>query len=164
MTFDGRGVMTERLRVLFICTGNSARSQMAEALLRKLSHGQAEVFSAGSDPRPEIHPLARGAVRDLFGLEMADQHLKPFDSLLGERFDYVISVCDHAAEACPVFPGAPERIRWSFEDPARVEGTEAEKRRAFERTAKDLMGRIRIWMALPSVASRIGSATVGHTV
>ena len=125
--------MTERLRVLFICTGNSARSQMDEAILRRLSHGQVEVFSAVSEPRPEIHPLARRAVRDLFGLEMAGQHPKPFDPFLGERFDYVISVCDQAAESCPVFPGAPERIRWSFEDPAKAEGTEDEKRRAFER-------------------------------
>ena len=156
--------MPQRLRVLFICTANSARSQMAEALLRQLSHGHVDVFSAGSEPRPEIHHLARMAVRDLFGLEMAGQHPKPFDSVLGDRFDYVISVCDHAAEACPVFPGAPERIRWSFEDPAKAEGTEEEKRRAFERTAKDLMGRIRIWMALPSVSSRIGAARVGHAI
>ena len=156
--------MTDRLRVLFICTGNSARSLMAEAILRQLSHGEAEVFSAGSQPRPEIHPLARQAVRDLFGLEMTGQHPKPFDALLGECFDCVISVCDQAAESCPVFPGAPERIRWSFEDPAKAQGTEGEKRRAFERTARDLMGRIRIWMALPSVSSRIGAAPVGQAL
>jgi protein-tyrosine-phosphatase len=147
--------MNERLRVLFICTGNSARSQMAESLLRHLSHGQAEAFSAGSEPRPEIHPLARRTVRDLFGLEMAGQYPKPFDPFLGERFDYVISVCDQAAESCPVFPGAPERIRWSFEDPAKVEGADEQKRRAFEQTARDLASRIRLWMSLPAVASRV---------
>lgn len=152
--------MSERLRVLFICTGNSARSQMAEALLRKLSHGQVEAFSAGSQPRPEIHPLARHAVRNLFGLEMASQYPKPFDQFLDERFDYVISVCDQAAESCPVFPGAPERIRWSFEDPAKAEGTDEEKQRAFDRTAKDLMGRIRIWMSLPSISSRLEVASI----
>lgn len=156
--------MSERLRVLFICTGNSARSQMAEALLRQLSHGQVEVFSAGSEPRPEIHPLARQAVRDLFGLEMAGQHPKPFDRFLDQRLDYVISVCDRADAACPIFPGDTERIHWSFEDPAAVEGTEEEKRRAFERTAKDLMGRIRIWLALPIISSRIGTAPVGHAI
>lgn len=156
--------MSERLRVLFICTGNSARSQMAEALLRQLSHGQVEVFSAGSQPRPEIHPLARLAVRELFGLEMAGQHPKPLDMFLDQRLDYVISVCDRADAACPIFPGDTERIHWSFEDPAAVEGSEEEKRRAFERTAKDLMGRIRIWLSLPSISSRIGAAPVGHAV
>lgn len=156
--------MTERLRVLFLCTGNSARSQMGEALLRQLSHGQIDVLSAGSEPKPEIHPLARRAVRDLFGLEMAGQYPKPLDSFLGQHLDYVISVCDRADKSCPIFPGDTERIHWSFEDPAAVEGTEEEKLRAFERTAKDLMGRIRIWMALPSVSSRIGGAPIGHAV
>lgn len=154
--------MSERLRVLFICTGNSARSQMAEALLRHLSHGQIEVFSAGSEPKPEIHPLARRAVRDLFGLEMAGQYPKPLDEFLGQHLDYVISVCDRADASCPIFPGDTERIHWSFEDPAAVDGTEDEKRRAFERTAKDLMGRIRIWMSLPAIASRVTAVDSAH--
>lgn len=154
----------EPLRVLFICTGNSARSQMAEALLRNISRGKIDVSSAGSLPRPEIHPMARRTVKDLFGLDMEGQHPKPFDEFLGCHFDYVISVCDRAAESCPIFPGDPERIRWSFEDPAAVEGSEEEKRRAFERTAKDLMGRIRLWLSLPGVSARAGVQTVGHTV
>jgi arsenate reductase len=137
---------------------------MAEALLRQLSHGQVEVFSAGSTPRPEIHPLARQALRRLFGLEMTGQDPKPLDRFLGQRLDYVISVCDRADRSCPIFPGDTERIHWSFEDPAAVEGSEEAKRRAFERTAKDLMGRIRIWMALPSISSRIGAAPVGHAL
>lgn len=157
--------MSEKpLRVLFICTGNSARSQMAEALLRQLSRGRIEVFSAGSQPKPEIHPLARAAVRNLIGLDMKDQYPKPFDEFIGQQFDFVISVCDQAAEACPVFPGDPRRIKWSFEDPAAVEGTEEEKRREFERTARDLMGRLRIWMALPRISSRVGGPTVGHAI
>jgi arsenate reductase len=134
---------------------------MGEALLRQLSHGQVEVFSAGGEPRPEIHPLARQTLRQLFRLEMTGQYPKPLDSFLGQRLDYVISVCDRADRSCPIFPGDTERIHWSFEDPAAVQGTEDEKRRAFERTAKDLMGRIRIWMALPGVSSRIGAASVG---
>jgi arsenate reductase len=156
--------MPERLRVLFICTGNSARSQMGEALLRQLTHGQVEAFSAGSEPKPEIHPLARQALRQLFGLEMTGQYPKALGSFIGQRLDYVISVCDREDRSCPIFPGDTERIHWSFEDPAAVEGTEEEKRRAFERTAKDLMGRIRIWMALPSVSSRIGAAPVGYAL
>jgi protein-tyrosine-phosphatase len=152
------------LRVLFICTGNSARSQMAEAILRHLTKGRVEVVSAGSHPRPEIHPMAREAVRKVFHLAMEGQHPKGFDDFLGQRFDYVISVCDRAAESCPVFPGDPTRIRWSFEDPAEVEGTEAARRSAFENTAKDLMRRIRVWISLPAVSSRAGVAAGGHAI
>lgn len=154
--------MGDRLRVLFICTGNSARSQMGEALLRQLSHGRIDVFSAGSEPRPEIHPLAREVVRDLFGLDMTGQYPKPLDEFLGQRLDYVISVCDRADATCPAFPGDTERIHWSFEDPAAIEGTKEEKRRAFERTAKDLMGRIRIWMSLPAISSRVTAVNSAH--
>jgi protein-tyrosine-phosphatase len=139
-----------RRRVLFLCTGNSARSQMAEALLRHLSADGVEVESAGSQPKPEIHPLARRAVADVFGLDMARQRPKSIDALLGRRFDCVISVCDRAAAACPVFPGNPQRIRWSLEDPAAVSGTEDQRARAFEATAKDLAERIRGWLAAES--------------
>ncbi len=144
--------MEKPLRVLFICTGNSSRSQMAEAILRQMSKGKIEVFSAGSRPRPEIHPFARATVKQLLGLNMEGQYPKPLEPLLGQRFDYVISVCDRADASCPVFPGDTERIHWSFEDPAAVQGTEEEKRRAFEETAKDLMGRIRIWLSLPRMS------------
>lgn len=126
------------LRVLFLCTGNSSRSQIGEALLRYLSRGRIEVFSAGSQPRPEIHPLARQAVKDLFGLDMAGQYPKTLDRFLSQPLDYLISVCDRADASCPVFPGDTERIRWSFEDPAAVEGEEEKKRRAFEQTARDM--------------------------
>lgn len=145
------------LRVLFLCTGNSARSQMAEAILRHLSAGRVEAFSAGSDPRPEIHPLAREAVKKIFGLEMTGQHPKSMNGLLGDRFDYVITVCDRAAEACPNFPGAPKIIRWSLPDPAAASGTHDERLRVFEDCARDLMQRIRLWLALPEVAKRLGS-------
>lgn len=122
------------------------------------------MFSAGSRPRSEIHPLAREAMQKLFGLDMAGQQPKPLEDFLGERFDYVITVCDRAAESCPLFPGAPEVIQWSFEDPAAVEGREEEQRRAFERTAKDLMGRIRLWLSLSNVTRRVGAAAVGRAV
>ena len=147
--------MREPLRVLFLCTGNSARSQIGEALLRHLSGGRIDVASAGSDPKAEIHPLARRVMRDLFGLDLAGQHPKSVDSLAGRTFDFVISVCDRAADSCPIFPGHPEGVRWSLDDPAAVEGTERERVRAFERTAGDLMGRIRTWMSLPAVSSRL---------
>jgi protein-tyrosine-phosphatase len=137
---------------------------MAEALLREITKGRVDVFSAGSQPRQEIHPLARKVMSSSFHLDLAAQYPKSMDRYLGESFDYVISVCDRAAESCPVFPGDPERIRWSLEDPAEVEGSEAERERAFERTAKDLMARIRIWLALPAVAARAGTGGAGHVV
>ena len=149
--------MDRPLRVLFLCTGNSARSQIAEALLRKMSDGRVDAVSAGSEPRPEIHPLARAAVSDLFGLKMEGQHPKPLDAFVGQHLDYVISVCDRAAASCPVFPGDTERIHWSLEDPAAVQGDDATKRRAFEQTARDIATRIRLWLSLPAVRSRIGS-------
>ncbi len=154
--------MEHPLRVLFLCTGNSARSQMAEALLRQMSRGRVEVFSAGSDPRPEIHPLARAAMSDLFGLSMEGQYPKTLDQFIGERLDYVISVCDRADASCPVFPGDTERIHWSFEDPAAVEGDDATKKRAFEQTARDIASRIRLWLALPRMASRITGERSAH--
>jgi arsenate reductase len=81
---------------------------------------------------------------------------------VGRRLDYVISVCDRADASCPVFPGDTERIHWSFEDPALVEGAEDAKRRAFEQTARDMASRIRIWMALPAVASRMAAVGAAH--
>jgi ArsR family transcriptional regulator, arsenate/arsenite/antimonite-responsive transcriptional repressor / arsenate reductase (thioredoxin) len=144
------------LRVLFLCTGNSARSQMAETLLRSMTGGNVQVISAGSSPRPEIHPLARAAVSDLFGLGMEGQYPKPLERFLGQQLDYVISVCDRANASCPVFPGDTERIHWSFEDPAEVEGGEESKRRAFEQTARDIATRLRLWLSLPAVSSRVG--------
>jgi ArsR family transcriptional regulator, arsenate/arsenite/antimonite-responsive transcriptional repressor / arsenate reductase (thioredoxin) len=146
----------DRLRVLFLCTGNSARSQMAEAILRHLTSGEIDVRSAGSDPRPEIHPFARAAIRGLFGIEMTSQRPKPVSELAEERFDYVITVCDRAAASCPTFPGAGERIHWSLSDPAEVTGSEEERRRAFENGAEDLMRRLRLWLAGVDIARRVG--------
>lgn len=144
------------LRVLFLCTGNSARSQMAEAILRRLSGGRVEVASAGSHPRPEIHPMAKEAVARVLKIGMDGQFPKGLEALSGERFDYVITVCDLAAESCPVFPAGTARIHWSIEDPAGVAGSDTEKRRAFEGAARELLGRIRSFLLQPSVASRIG--------
>jgi protein-tyrosine-phosphatase len=141
-------------RVLFLCTGNSARSQLAEAIFRQQAGDSVEVVSAGSEPRPEIHPMARKVAREVYGLDLAGQHPKPLIQFLDERFDYVITVCDRAAESCPVFPGDPEMIRWSFEDPAAVEGSEDEVRHAFERTARELSARIRLLINLPRFAQR----------
>lgn len=144
----------ERLRVLILCTGNSARSQMAETILRHLTKSAVVVESAGSNPKSEINPLAREAVKKVLGLEMTGQHPKSMDEFVKDRFDFVITVCDRAAGVCPSFPGA-ETIRWSLPDPAEANGTDDEKRRAFENSAKDLIQRIRLWLSLPSVRRRV---------
>jgi protein-tyrosine-phosphatase len=146
---------TSPLSVLFLCTGNSARSQMAEAILRHLSNGAVDAESAGTLPQPDIHPMARRAARSLLNLDMAGQYPKTLDRFLGPHFDYVITVCDGAAETCPVFPGSPERIHWGFEDPAGAVGTDGEKQRAFDATAKELLTRLRLWLSLPAIRNRI---------
>lgn len=143
------------MRVLFLCTGNSARSQMAETILRQMTRGRIDVCSAGTAPQSEIHPMARQAVRGLLNIEMEDQYPKDLRLFERDTFDYVITVCDRAAEQCPVFPGDPDRIHWGFEDPAAVEGSEQQRQRAFDLVAKQIAARVRVWMCLPGVRDAI---------
>ena len=138
--------MERPMRVLVLCTGNSARSQMAEGLLRHLSNGRIEAHSAGTQPRPEVHPLAVATMRDRYGIDISAQRPKLVGPFLGQPIDAVITVCDNAAETCPVFPGNTERIHWSFPDPAAVEGTLEEQRQAFEQVAADIADRLRSWL------------------
>ena len=129
-----------RPRVLFLCTGNSARSQMAEALTEQLSAGAVRVESAGSHPKP-LHHNAVHVMRER-GIDLAGRRPKHLSEFTDRRFDYVISLCDRVREVCPEFPGTPEAIHWSLRDPAREPGTEQEKLAAFERTAAELETRI----------------------
>jgi protein-tyrosine-phosphatase len=138
------------LSVLFLCTGNSARSQMAEALLRHLSDGEIEVRSAGSAPKTQVHPLVAPLLRDEFGIDATDLFPKSTDHFGGRTFDYVITLCDNAAKACPVFLGNPQRIDWSLEDPANVDGDE-EQRHAFRAVAHGLAERLEKWLSQPEV-------------
>ena len=147
-------MVAPRLRVLFLCTGNAARSQMAEALLRHLSKGRVDVFSAGSVPAQEIHPEARAVLEETFQIDTSNLAPKSMTSFVNERFDYVITVCDKVAERCPVFPGDPEQIHWSFADPVQ-QRTAVEQRRACEQIANGLAGRLRIWLSLPQVRRRL---------
>ncbi len=126
-------------RVLFLCVHNSARSQMAEGLLRHLSQGRVEASSAGSEPG-EVHPYAVRVMVDL-GIDISSQRSKHLDEFRNQSFDYIITVCDRIRESCPVFPNDPKRIHWSFPDPAEVEASH--QYRAFERTAQELLTRIR---------------------
>jgi protein-tyrosine-phosphatase/DNA-binding transcriptional ArsR family regulator len=128
-------------RVLFLCTGNSARSQIAEALLRELSAGTVEASSAGSKPKP-LHPNAVAAMRGR-GIDIANQQPKQLDAFARRRFDYVITLCDRVREVCPQFPGEPQTIHWSIPDPAAEPGSDDETYPAFERTATELETRIR---------------------
>ncbi len=127
-------------RVLFICTHNSARSQMAEGLLRHLGGERFEVFSAGTEAT-YVRPLAIRAMAES-GIDISQQHSKTLDRYLGEPFDEVISVCDTAAEACPVFPGAARRLHWSFEDPSKATGSEAEQLEVYRKIRDDIRSRI----------------------
>jgi arsenate reductase (thioredoxin) len=130
----------EKTKVLFLCTHNSARSQMAEGLLRHLAGNRFEVMSAGTEAT-HIRPLAVRAMDEL-GIDISKQESKTLDRYLGETFDYVITVCDDANEACPVFPGAKRRLHWSFEDPAQATGSEEERLRVFQSVRDEIRGRI----------------------
>lgn len=127
---------------------------MAEALLRHLSGGRIDVHSAGTQPRPEVHPMAKATLEGRFDLRTDGLFPKTLDRFIGQDFDYVITVCDNAAETCPVFPGAPHRVHWSLTDPAAVEGTPEEQQRAFDDTASDLARRLRLWLSLPEIRQR----------
>ena len=122
---------SEPIRVLFVCTHNSARSIMAEALLRAKGGGRFEVYSAGTESG-EVRPLTLRVLGDA-GLPTDSMRSKPVAEFLGQRFDYVITVCDSARQVCPTFPGEGERLHWSLEDPSEVEGSEEERLQAFRR-------------------------------
>ena len=122
------------MRVLVLCTGNSARSQLAEAILRAEGGDRVRVESAGSDPKAVVNPLAVDVARDVLGLDLTAHRPKPVSRFVGQPFDVVITVCDRAAESCPVFPGAPERVLWSLPDPRT--------RADFEAVGRDLRARI----------------------
>ena len=126
--------------VLFLCTGNSARSQMAETFCERLSAGAVEAVSAGSHPKP-LHPNAVRVMRDR-GIDISGRRSKHLSEFAGRRFDYVISLCDRVREVCPEFSGGPELIHWSIPDPAREPGSDVETLPAFERTAAELETRI----------------------
>jgi len=131
--------MTRR-RVLFVCTHNSARSQMAEGFLRALAGDRFEVASAGTEARG-LHPFAVQAMAEE-GIDISLQSSKTVDGFVGERFDLVITVCDEAAEACPVFPNAAERRHWSFPDPSAVRGDDEERFAAFAQVRDAIRERV----------------------
>ena len=136
------------LRVLILCTGNSARSQIAEALLAHKGAGRFEVASAGSRPASRVNPFAVEVLREV-GISWEGKVPKGLDGLDAQRWDFVITVCDRAKEACPIFPGTPILAHWGMPDPAEVEGTDDARRRAFRETLLVLGRRIDLLLALP---------------
>jgi arsenate reductase (thioredoxin) len=130
----------ERRRVLFLCTHNSARSQMAEGLLQHLGGERFEAYSAGTEAT-HVRPLATRVMHEL-GIDISGQESKTLERYLGQPFDYVITVCDTANEACPVFPGASRQLHWSFVDPAQATGTEEERLRVFRSVRNRIRERI----------------------
>ncbi|MEU8246840.1 ArsR family transcriptional regulator [Nonomuraea sp. NPDC048916] len=131
--------------VLFMCTGNSARSPIAEALLRHRIGGRAEVTSAGSHPKARLHPDAVRVLRQQYRIDIADQRPRHLGTMTGRRFDYVISLCDKVREVCPDFDDHPQRLHWSIPDPAATSGddTARDNYPAFDRTAAEIDTRIR---------------------
>jgi arsenate reductase len=130
-------------RVLFLCTHNSARSQMAEGLLRKMAGDQFDVFRAGTE-ETHVHPLAIEAMREI-GIDISGQRSKTLDVFNGQPFDYVITVCDRANETCPLFPSDTQRIHWSFDDPSAATGTDEQRLRVFRNVREGIQQRLRMF-------------------
>lgn len=135
------------VRVLFLCTGNSARSQMAEALVRARSGGAVDAYSAGSQPKA-LHPEAVRVMREVHGIDLTGQRAKHLNEFADQRFDWVITLCDKVREVCPEFPGQPQTIHWSIADPAAVlADDETAGRAAFHDTASELETRVGFLLA-----------------
>ncbi len=133
-------VGNHQARVLFLCTHNSARSQMAEGLLRDMARDRFEAMSAGTEAT-HVRPLAVRAMEEI-GVDISGQGSKTLERYLGEPFDYVITVCDEANEACPFFPGAKNRLHWSFRDPSRATGSDEERLEVFREVRDEIRERI----------------------
>jgi arsenate reductase len=136
-------------RVLFLCTGNSARSVFAEYLLRHLGGERFEVHSAGANPTGKVNPTALEVLRERFHIDAHDARSKSWDEFRKVEFDFVISVCDNARETCPVWPGQPIVAHWGVDDPAAYFGSAEAKKRFFHQVALRLHRRVQLLVALP---------------
>ena len=133
-----------RKRVLFLCTGNSCRSQMAEGFLRHMAGDKFEVFSAGVKPT-QVNPLAIKVMAEA-GVDISKHRSKSTMEFLDQKFDYVITVCDNAKQTCPIFPGNYEKIHWDLEDPAEAQGSEEDRVAIFRRIRDEIEQRIKDWI------------------
>jgi arsenate reductase len=128
---------TPKVKILFLCTGNSCRSQMAEGILRASAGDSLDVQSAGSKPAGYVHPLAIQVMKEI-GIDISDHRSKHLDEFLQQKIETVITVCGNADQACPMFPGQVNRHHWGFEDPAKAEGTDEEKLAVFRRVRDEI--------------------------
>lgn len=135
-------------RVLFLCTGNSARSQMAEAVLNQRGRGRLAAESAGSEPAARVNPYALSALREA-GIQWNGHPPRGLEGLQSASWDIVITVCDNAREACPIFPGHPLVVHWSMSDPAAIEGSDEDKRKAFAGALRLIIRRVDLLLDIP---------------
>jgi arsenate reductase len=141
-----------RKRVLFLCTGNSARSQIAEGLLRHLSRDEVDSYSAGTDPVP-VKALAIQVMEEI-GIDISRHRSKGVDALAGESFDFIITVCSRAQEKCPRWPGQVEYIHWAIDDPAAVQGSDEQRHQAYRNAREALRQRINLFLLANRLVSR----------
>ena len=137
--------MSKPLRMLILCTGNSCRSQMAEGLFGWLASDRVEAFSAGVEPQGYVHPFSIHVMQEI-GVDISQARSKSVDEFIDQPFDFVITVCDYAAETCPVFPNATKRIHWPIDDPFTVVGDEAARLEAYRRARNELRQRIETFL------------------
>lgn len=142
--------MNQPLKVLFLCTGNSVRSIIAEYVLRKKGKGRFEVFSAGAKPTGKVNPLAFWVLREMFGVDASDARSKSWDEFRDVQFDIVITVCDDAKESCPFWPGKQILAHWSSPDPAAFSGIDEQKKQFFIDVASQISRRIDLLCAFPN--------------
>jgi arsenate reductase len=135
-------------KVLFLCTSNSARSQMAEAILNHRGGDRFTAYSAGSEPADKIHPLALKAMTDA-GIDISGKRTKSMNEFINRDLDFIITLCDKMKENCPVFPGKPILAHWGLPDPADFDGGEAKKLQVFQRTMMEISQRISLFLNIP---------------
>lgn len=156
-------MQTQPYNVLFLCTGNSARSIMAEGLLNLLGHGRFRAYSAGSQPTGRVNPFAIEQLQHI-GYEAQDLRSKSWDEFAAADapvMDFIFTVCDNAAgEVCPIWPGHPASAHWGFEDPAAVDGSDEEKRAAFHRIFHEIRNRLQLFLSLPM--DKLDRASLHH--
>ena len=141
--------MNEPYKLLFLCTGNSARSIFGEYILRRLGGSRFEVYSAGAFPTGKVNPFALRVLNDLFNIDASEARSKSSGDFKDVQFDFVITVCDNARENCPIWPGEPIVAHWSSPDPAAIEGSDEEKYRAFKEVAFQINRRLELFTSLP---------------
>jgi arsenate reductase (thioredoxin) len=138
-----------KYKILFLCTGNSARSILAEYFLRRLDPVHFESFSAGANPKGRVHPYVLDLLKDGYHIDASGARSKSWDEYRNVKFDFVITVCDSARESCPVWPGQPVVAHWGSRDPDGVEGTEEQKRQVIQQVAVEIYRRLGLFTALP---------------